>query len=238
MLLALDTSAAVSVAVHDGTSVRAALSTYDPRRHAELLVPMVEEALAEAAITRSDLTRIAVGCGPGPFTGLRVGLVTARTLGLVLGVDVHGVTSLDALALQALDAKIVSAGGEFVVVTDARRREVYWARYRSIEGPDGLRPEALTQPGVSRPHDVAWQHQPCAGRGTVLYPDALPPSTVEAVAALRDPSAEAVARIAVTELADGRRPRDPAPLYLRRPDAVTPSGPKSVMGRRVAGPST
>lgn len=236
MLLAIDTSAAVTVAVHDGTSLRTARSTHDPRRHAELLVPMIEDVLAEADVDRRDLTLVAVGRGPGPFTGLRVGLVTARTLALALDVDLHGVTSLDALALQALDAGIATAGGDFVVATDARRKEVYWARYRSIDTGGSsvtgrqLWPEALTEPRVSRPHDVPLDGVPCAGRATLLYPEALPPSPVEAVAALRDPSADALARIAVAEFAAGGSLRDPTPLYLRRPDAVAPTRGKSVLG--------
>ncbi len=131
VLLALDTSAAVSVAVHDGRDVLASRSEHDPRRHAELLVPMVEAVLADAGDRPGRRDRDRGRAGPGPFTGLRVGLVTARTLGLALGVPVHGVTSLDALALEALDAGIAAAGTEFVVATDARRREVYWARYRA-----------------------------------------------------------------------------------------------------------
>ncbi len=232
MLLALDTSAAVTVALHDGTAVVASRSTYDPRRHAELLVPMIDEVMTESGITKPELTAIAVGRGPGPFTGLRVGLVTARTLALALGLEVHGVTSLDAVALQAVDAGIATVGTDFIVATDARRREVYWARYHATETSSGLWAVPVTQPDVSRPHELPLNNLPCAGRGTLLYPDSLPPSPIETVAALRDPSAEAIARIALAETADGRRPRDPEPLYLRRPDAAEPGGAKSVLTGR------
>ncbi len=235
VLLALDTSAAVSVAVHDGRDVLASRSEHDPRRHAELLVPMVEAVLADAGIGRGDLTAIAVGRGPGPFTGLRVGLVTARTLGLALGLPVHGVTSLDALALQALDAGIAAAGTEFVVAMDARRREVYWARYRATTREGELRTQAVTDPAVSLPHDVPLEGMPCAGRGTHLYPDVLVPSAVPAVAGLTDPSAAALARLAVAELDAGHDVRDPVPLYLRRPDAVASGGVKSVLGSATGG---
>lgn len=235
MLLALDTSAAVTVAVHDGEQVLAEASTHDPRRHAELLVPMVDEVLTRAGVSARDLTALAAGRGPGPFTGLRVGLVTARTLALAIGLPVHGVTSLDALALQALDAGIASAGEEFVVTTDARRREVYWACYRAVDRLGQLWPEAVTGPEVARPRDVPVGGRPCAGRGAALYPDALPPAAVPAAAAVAhvlDPSAAAIARIAVAELATAAAPRDPQPLYLRRPDAVQPSAPKSVLRGR------
>jgi tRNA threonylcarbamoyladenosine biosynthesis protein TsaB len=198
---------------------------------------MIDDVLSGAGVDRRELTMVAVGRGPGPFTGLRVGLVTARTLALALGLDIHGVTSLDGLALQALDAGIAAEGKDFVVATDARRREVYWARYRAAETTNGLWPVVVTEPEVSRPHDVRLHGAPCAGRGTHLYPEVLTPSSVEAVAALRDPSAEAIARIAVADLAGGRQPRDPQPLYLRRPDAVVSSGAKSVLAGR-PGPRT
>jgi tRNA threonylcarbamoyladenosine biosynthesis protein TsaB len=124
VLLALDTATpAVTVAVADGERVLAERTTVDARRHGELLAPAIEAVLREAGVDRRDLTRIGVGVGPGPFTGLRVGLVTARTLGAVLGLEVLGVCSLDVLALGA------RLTGEYRVVTDARRREVHWAAY-------------------------------------------------------------------------------------------------------------
>jgi len=101
LVLALDTSgAAVTAALHDGRAVVARRSTPDARRHAELLAPSITAVLDEAGASRGDITAVAVGVGPGPFTGLRAGVVTARVLGLALGVEVAGVCSLDALALQ------------------------------------------------------------------------------------------------------------------------------------------
>src|SRR5919204_4201773 len=122
MLLAFDTAtSAVTVAVHDGRSVRGEPTVVDALRHGELLAPGVEAALRKAGVTSGELTRIAVGVGPGPFTGLRVGVVTARTMAAVLGIAVVGVCTLDVLAAQAVDEGTVH--GEFVVATDARRRE-------------------------------------------------------------------------------------------------------------------
>ncbi|MBA2773493.1 MAG: tRNA (adenosine(37)-N6)-threonylcarbamoyltransferase complex dimerization subunit type 1 TsaB, partial [Nocardioidaceae bacterium] len=122
MLLALDTATpAVTVAVADGEDVLAQRCTIDPRRHGELLAPAISEVLAAAEVQPRHLTEIAVGVGPGPFTGLRVGLVTARTLGAVLGIPVTGVCTHDHLALAAWLAGI---SGTFRVVTDARRKEV------------------------------------------------------------------------------------------------------------------
>jgi tRNA threonylcarbamoyl adenosine modification protein YeaZ len=103
LLLALDTATpAVTVALHDGSSVLAETTTHDPRRHGELLAPGIVEVLRRAGAGRRDLTDVAVGTGPGPFTGLRVGLATAQTLALVLGLRLHGVCTLDVLAAHAL----------------------------------------------------------------------------------------------------------------------------------------
>ncbi|WP_460433624.1 tRNA (adenosine(37)-N6)-threonylcarbamoyltransferase complex dimerization subunit type 1 TsaB [Angustibacter speluncae] len=221
-MLALDTSAAVAVALHDGTDVVGSALAHDPRRHAELLVPMVDTVLREAGATRRDVTAVAVGRGPGPFTGLRVGLVTARTLALALGVPVHGVCSLDALAQQAVDDAVVAGGATFVVATDARRREVYWGRYQSEDGvavPVG-------EPQVALPADVPLDGDPVVGRGAAVHPDVLP-----AVAdGPLDPDAGALASVVVRLLAAGADLSSTAPLYLRRPDATEPGAPKSVLG--------
>ncbi|MFC6345200.1 tRNA (adenosine(37)-N6)-threonylcarbamoyltransferase complex dimerization subunit type 1 TsaB, partial [Nocardioides hankookensis] len=116
MLLAFDTaSPLVSVALYDadGDGVVTEHVAERPMKHAEQLAPLIDLAMSTAGIVRQDLTAIAVGTGPGPFTGLRVGLVTARTLGFVLDIPVYGVCSLDALAVEAVGTGAV--GGEFVV---------------------------------------------------------------------------------------------------------------------------
>jgi tRNA threonylcarbamoyladenosine biosynthesis protein TsaB len=147
-VLALDTSAAVAVSLvtDDGAPLAARRESVD-RRHAELLGPMITGVLADAGVDRHDLTAVVVGTGPAPFTGLRVGLVTARTLALALGVPVLGVPSLDALALQAVRDLALAPGTEVVTVADARRREVYWARYR-VPGPAGGASSAGASVGV------------------------------------------------------------------------------------------
>jgi tRNA threonylcarbamoyladenosine biosynthesis protein TsaB len=222
LLLGIDTAAAVSAAVLRDGRLLAERSEHDPRRHAELLTPMVEAVLAEAGVDRRDLTGIAVGVGPGPFTGLRVGLVTARTLGLVLAVPVHGVCSLDALALQAVREHGPDLGGGFVVATDARRREVYWARY---EPGNGL-PRRVDGPHVGAAAAVGTGGLPAVGRGAVLYADALP-----GPGAPLDPAAGAVTEVAAAALAgDGTAEAlPPEPLYLRRPDAAEPGARKRVL---------
>src|SRR5689334_13883574 len=143
MLLAFDTATPhVTVALHDGDRVVAEYSSSESMKHGEMLAPGIADVLATAGATSRDVTAIAVGVGPGPFTGLRVGLVTARTMALALGIPVYGVCSLDILAAQAVGEGAVDR--PFLVATDARRKEVYWAAYDER----GVR---LGDPEVSRP---------------------------------------------------------------------------------------
>ncbi len=210
MLLAFDTATPhVAVALHDGEDVVVELTAERAMKHAEQLAPLIEQALTEAGIVRQDLTAIAVGVGPGPFTGLRVGLVTARTLGYVLEIPVYGVCSLDVLAVEAAAAGMP---GEFVVATDARRKEVYLASYDE----QGAR---LDGPVVGKPADLATATT-VVGPGGDLYPEAFPHRSGPAA-----PSAGWLARAVAEELAELL---DPEPLYLRRPDAEAQHAPKRV----------
>lgn len=211
MLLAFDTATpAVTVALHDGQRVVASATTVDAMRHGELLAPTITRLLDEAGVAPGDLTAVAVGVGPGPFTGLRVGLVTARTLGAVLGVPVRGVCTLDVLAAEAVDSGSVDQ--PFLVATDARRKEVYWASYAA----DGSRRDP---PRVDRPADIGTD-DPVVGAGALLYPESFPRT-----AAPEHPSAATLAAVVVGKGADLV---DPEPLYLRRPDTAPPSLPKRV----------
>lgn len=214
MLLALDTSSPqVTVALTEGEAVLAERASAQTMKHGELLAPLVAAVLDDAGAMRQDVTAIGVGVGPGPFTGLRVGLVTARTLAHVLEVPVYGVCSLDVLAVEALDTGAV--GDEFLVATDARRKEVYWARYL-----DGVRVDG---PAVERPADLVPRigaGVPVVGEGAALYPDLLG----GAVGPLR-PSAGWLGRVLAQERAELL---DPEPLYLRRPDAVAGLASKPV----------
>jgi tRNA threonylcarbamoyladenosine biosynthesis protein TsaB len=208
LLLAFDTATpAVTVALHDGTDVLAEYSVVDAMRHGELLAPAITTVLERAGADRSDLTDIAVGVGPGPFTGLRVGLVTARTLGEVLGIPVHGVCTLDVLAAGA------DVEGAFVVATDARRKEVYWAAYADrvtrVDGPHVAKPADVEATGV------------VVGRGGVLHRDCFAQT-----APPEYPSAGVLAALVARGEVDVL---PPDPLYLRRPDAVA-----STMRRRVS----
>jgi tRNA threonylcarbamoyl adenosine modification protein YeaZ len=166
VLLALDTATPrVTVALHDGEDVVAEHASERPMRHGEELAPAIETVMREAGIVRQDLTAVAVGTGPGPFTGLRVGLVTARTLGLVLEVPVYGVCTLDVLAVEAVATGAVAAG--FLVATDARRKEVYVAAYdvgRPRGGGGGGAPVSRGPPGRRRAA-AALRRLAGAGRG-------------------------------------------------------------------------
>ena len=210
MLLAFDTATPlVTVALHDGADVVAEQVSHRPMKHGEDLAPLIDVVTRAAGLVRQDITAIAVGAGPGPFTGLRVGLVTARTLALALDVPVYAVCTLDVLAVEAHDTGAVE--GDYLVATDARRKEVYVAAYR-----DGVRTDG---PSVLKP-DVAATTLPVVGEGALLYPDSFPHPVGPA-----RPSAGWLARVVAEERAELL---DPDPLYLRRPDAVVNAAPKPV----------
>jgi tRNA threonylcarbamoyl adenosine modification protein YeaZ len=177
----------------NGIDVLAERVTIDARAHAEQLTPNVLAALADAGLVVTDLTAVVVGCGPGPFTGLRVGMATAAAYGQALGIAVHGVCSLDAIG--------VDTAGEVLVVTDARRREVYWARYHDGERIEG--------PAVSAPADV-----PAADGAVAGAPDHAALFELPRQPAIY-PTASGLVRVV-----DWTAPPRPLiPLYLRRPDA-------------------
>ncbi len=238
MLLAIDTStSAVTVALHgDGRTV-AESTTLDARRHGELAAPAVARVLAEAGVAAQQVGAVVAGVGPGPFTGLRVGLVTARVFAFARSVPVYGVCSLDALAHQVWLAGRGDAPPRLVVATDARRKEVYWATYQ-LTADGALREDG---PRVDRPGELpeTVRSLPTAGRGPVLYPEQLGPACGPldcSAAALADLAGRALrARAASTPGADPDDGRlagvltDPEPLYLRRPDAAPPPTRKPVL---------
>lgn len=209
LILAIDTSAGTHVAVvRDGVALAGAHRA-DPRGHAEFAVPLIEQALAQAGVGVADLDAIAVGTGPAPFTGLRVGLVTAAALGRARQIPVHGVASLAGWAESAR-----ALGAERVrVITDARRREVYTAVYelgpqvgdvREREEPQVIAPAELAEK-VGREREAG-----IAVVGPGLFPDLLGPA-----AGSFDVAALAV--IAARLVAAGE-PTPTEPRYLRRPD--------------------
>ncbi|MBM7509169.1 tRNA (adenosine(37)-N6)-threonylcarbamoyltransferase complex dimerization subunit type 1 TsaB [Nocardioides sp. 31GB23] len=211
MLLTFDTATPrVAVALHDGSDVVAELEAERAMKHGEQLAPLVDAVMRQVGVVRQDLTAIGVGVGPGPFTGLRVGLVTARTLAFVLEIPVYGVCTLDVLAVEAVDTGAVDR--DFVVATDARRKEVYLASYDA----DGVR---LDGPVVDKPAALGTD-APVVGEGALLYPEAFP----LAVGPQR-PGAGWLARVVAEERAELV---DPEPMYLRRPDAEVTRSRKTV----------
>lgn len=234
MILAIDTStSAIAVALGDlaadgSVTVHDRRSAVDARAHTERLAPLVQESLAAVGLRPRDLSAIVVGTGPGPFTGLRVGLVTAVTMGHALAIPVHGISSLDALARSVLS---LGADGpeEFVVATDARRKEVYWARYAVVPAPVSDAPDvaavsrsalvrAVTQPAVERPTDLPEDVRslPTIGRGPLLFPELFPSALDLPV----DVDAGLLLESAGPRLVAGEH-LPTTPLYLRRPDALT-----------------
>ena len=214
-MLAFDTATpVVTVALHDGRRVLSGETADGARRHGELLAAMIERVLEAGGVGRTDLEAIAVGTGPGPYTGLRAGVVTARVLASALRIPAVGVCTLDVMARAAAPA---AAGREFIVAADARRKEVYWARYvptaQRIGGPAVGPPAAMALAALC----------PVAGEGPVLYPELfacpIPPIY---------PDAAHLAEIAAGRLAEHDPPGPPEPLYLRRPDAREPGPPKRV----------
>jgi tRNA threonylcarbamoyl adenosine modification protein YeaZ len=228
LVLALDTSsAAVTVAVArvdpDGSAsgqldVVAERSLVASNRHGELLAPLIRDALSEADETVRDLTAVAVGLGPGPFTGLRVGIMTAKAIGDAGRVPVYARSSLDVIAAQH-----AGGGQPFAVLTDARRKQVYWARYDGA----GVR---LDGPELDRPADLAealrGQVTQLVGAGAILYRD-----DFDGFAVVEDdpwPVAGTLALLVRGQLLAGAVGDDLTPLYLRRPDAQPPGRPKQV----------
>ena len=206
LVLGIDTATDVRAGLARSGAVVARGAVEDRRAHAEQLLPLVRRVLAEAGAAITDLTGVAVGVGPGPFTGLRVGVAAAQTIAEALGIPVRGVCSLDVVALDWASGA-TAPGSDFVVVADARRKEVYWARYAA----DGSRADG---PFVTAPAEVP--DLPLAGPGATLTgrecagPDAIDAGLLAA---------------GVDRLPDAGL----VPLYLRRPDAEVPTTRKSTL---------
>lgn len=212
LVLAIDTStpavtAGLATLAGADVSVLAERVTINPRAHGELITPHVLDAAREAGVTLREVDAIVCGVGPGPFTGLRAGMATAAALAHGLGIDAYPVCSLDAIAATA------QAGEPFLAVTDARRREVYWAAYDAdghrADGPHVQAPEPLGLP-------VA------AGDGALLYADKLAVRTIEP----RYPTV--VSLVTAARPSFDAEPAPLTPLYLRRPDATEPGARKRV----------
>ncbi|MEY4410267.1 MAG: tRNA ((37)-N6)-threonylcarbamoyltransferase complex dimerization subunit type 1 TsaB [Actinomycetota bacterium] len=141
LLLAIDTSAGTSTALFDGQTLLSAIEYDDPFGHAENIGNAIAEVLHRANQTAKAVTAVAIGRGPAPYTGLRVGMAAGTSFATALGLPMYSVMNLDAVALSLGEAKIV-------VSSDAKRRELFVAAYELGErvfGPAVLKPEELEQ---------------------------------------------------------------------------------------------
>jgi tRNA threonylcarbamoyl adenosine modification protein YeaZ len=215
LVLALDTStsAVLAAVVTADLEVRAVRSEVTARRHGELLAPAISACLDEAGAAPRNIRAVVAGVGPGPYTSLRIGLVTAAAFAEATGAPTYGVCSLDAIATPT--------PGGLLVASDARRKEVYWARYdatgQRVDGPDVDRPADVPTSGAGA----------MAGAGAELYAaelglprtDRLYPDPVRLVALARG------------RIESGALTEPLTPLYLRHPDAVVPGALKPVSRR-------
>ncbi|RFA11274.1 tRNA (adenosine(37)-N6)-threonylcarbamoyltransferase complex dimerization subunit type 1 TsaB [Subtercola boreus] len=217
MLLAIDTSAGTSVAVVRGGAgiqnpqVLGQADGFDTMKHAEVIGRLIEGALAEAGVGVSELTGVVAGMGPGPFTGLRVGIAAARVFALGAGVPLLPIVSHDAIALAEAQG---GATGELLVVTDARRREVYWSLYdlggreqQAAEGSTVL-PPRLAGPGLAKPDALPHPHARITDGAHV--------------------SAGQLGLVALALLETGGPLAPDVALYLRSPDVTVSAGAKRV----------
>lgn len=216
VILAIDTSAGTSVALFKDGKLTAEVNSLDKMSHAETVGVAIATVLEKAAVRGPEVTEVVVGRGPGPFTGLRVGIGAAVMFAEGAKAGLSGVVSLDAIAIQALKNQSASYERPLLVTTDARRSEVYWALYSGLS-EHGV-PVRIDGPNVNKPADLAEQ----------LEARAIEPSTTDAV----------VTGAALGELAEVLRLADAldgdiTALYLRAPDAVEPKAP-GIFGKKVS----
>jgi tRNA threonylcarbamoyl adenosine modification protein YeaZ len=203
-VLAIDTSVDVSVAILRSNGELTQSQAVDHGRQGELTAELISQVVADSGLEISEIAEVVVGVGPGPFTGLRVGLVTAAVFAHARNIPIHGICSLDAIAFDYAKP--------CVVVTDARRKELYWARYED---------KRIGEPQVSKPEDLLAQFPDSefAGPGAQLYPDFISGKVSEL-------KAGSLAKLFVSGNA---QLVDLSPMYLRKPDAVEPTTRKSVL---------
>jgi tRNA threonylcarbamoyl adenosine modification protein YeaZ/ribosomal-protein-alanine acetyltransferase len=208
LVLVIDTSSAAVTAglaeVADEVTMRAERVTLNARGHGELLAPSIAQCLTDASARPAELAAVVAGIGPGPFTGLRVGLVTAAVFAQTLGIPAYGVCSLDAIGDACRDEPAL------LVAADARRKEVYWARYTNGVPTAG--------PSVDRPAEVPAEGLTAvAGQGAELFDFGVRQRPE------RYPAARSLARLAADRIRGAAPSEVLVPLYLRRPDAVVPT---------------
>lgn len=205
MILAIDTSVGISVSIHDGTETVYEFTSNEHGVQGELTAQFIANAISAADITSRNITDVVVGVGPGPFTGLRVGIASALAIAHALDIPVHGYCSLDAVGCFSI--------GNVLIVSDARRKELYWAQYR-----DGVR---VSGPHVNTPSDII---------ALATFETAIGPAAQKYSELISGD----IQQIQAGKLADlftqGKgQVHEVVPMYLRKPDAVEPSGRKQVL---------
>lgn len=221
-VLAIDTSSGTSVAVlKDGVAL-AEIEIADTRSHTESIGDAINDALKAAGVAPNRIHAVAVGRGPAPFTGLRVGIAAAIMFAEGVGAKLFGIVSLDAIAKQEFDARGVdreteAAAQPLLVTSDARRSEHYWALYSGIDR-HGV-PACIEGPAVNKPADIE----------ASLISRNIQASTTSVVI-----SARAIGELFEAQAAAGVLSQDIAALYLRNPDAVEPKNLRD-FGKRVSG---
>lgn len=218
MLLAWDTSTdEVTLALVDDGAVLGQRVGRGARRHAEVLAPLLADLLSDAGVAGPELDALVVGVGPGAYTGLRVGLVTAQALQWTWGVQAVGACSLDAVAVRAVTEHAATCSDGVRVVTDAKRGQVFTATY---DGSGRRR----SGPAVGDPASICETDVPVVGSGVLHYREACTSALPDDSHA--DPDASWLAR----GVADGLiERRDLTPLYLRQPDVTLGAGAKAVL---------
>lgn len=203
-ILAIDSSAGLSVALTQDSTLVAQITRTDHGVQGELTADFIHQMLMDANWSVADISDVVIGVGPGPYTGLRVGIVTAQVFAYARNLPIHAVCSLDALGY--------AAGRDCVAVTDARRKELYFAQY------DGGK--RIGQPAVSKPDALAKKFPTAhfVGPGVQLYPELINGESRQLQAS--DLSAAFAMGLA--------EPVALAPMYLRKPDADEPAPRKPV----------
>ena len=217
-LLAIDTSSGTSVAVLKNGIALAEIEIADTRSHTESIGDAIKDALAKAGVAPNRINAVAVGRGPAPFTGLRVGIAAAIMFAEGVGAKLFGIVSLDAIAKQEFDSRSGAAESKPLLVTsDARRSEHYWALYSGLDR-HGV-PICIEGPAVNRPADI---ESSLAERGLEVATTAV---TI---------SARAIGQLFEAQAAAGALSHDVTALYLRNPDAVEPKNLRD-FGKKVSG---
>ena len=220
-VLAIDTSAGTSVAVLKNGVALAEIEIADTRSHTESIGNAIQDALSAAGVKPNQIKSVAVGRGPAPFTGLRVGIAAALMFAEGSGAELFGIVSLDAIAKQEFAAQSLAndtaAEQPLLVTSDARRSEHYWALYSGLDR-HGV-PICIEGPAVNRPADI---EASLTERGIVAARTALVIS------------ARAIGELFEAQAAAGALSHDITALYLRNPDAVEPKNLRD-FGKKVSG---